>query len=238
MSFHRSLAATSLAPVLATLIATVLVASGCADDQAGTARPVSARAGATSNTAAGPTSTTGVEALTSAAPSATPDPETTTTTIAAPPVTKPLTTAPPSPLLTEVTAAYLAGYADLLAAEETMDENYPALGNHIFGGQLDTWREVIRGYRADGITARDVPSAPRWVRVEEAEIVDEGEVRLNLCRMDSQEAVLASGTGTGADKRPYRYLETMWLVDGGWKWAGREWIDSSASGSDCAVPSG
>lgn len=218
MSFHRSLAAAALT---ATLLAT-----GCSDDTSADPTPVTA--GPT--TTADETTTTGAESTTTTAEPTTSTPPTST------PVTKPLTTAPPSELLTEVTAAYDAAYADLLAAEMAMDENYPGLQDHIAGAQLEKWREVIRGLRADGKSVRDSPGTPEWRRIERIEPSSD-RVLLNVCRMQRQETVDQGGIGSGADTRPYRYLETLELIGGGWKWTGREWIDSAADGSDCALPS-
>ncbi|MEI2653351.1 MAG: hypothetical protein V9G12_14610 [Microthrixaceae bacterium] len=127
MSLHRSVVAAALAATLLT--------AGCSDDSSADPTPVTA--GPTTSVA--PTTTAGIETTTTVAQAAT------STTSVSPPVTKPLTTAPPSELLTEVTAAYDAAYADLLAATIAGDENSPALANHIAGAQLETGGESFVG---------------------------------------------------------------------------------------------
>lgn len=219
MSFHR------FRPVVVAGAATLsLVAVGCSDD------PSVSAPDATSTTVAGSgggSSTTSGSTTTEVGPGV-------TTTVVAPPVTKPLTTAPPSALLDEVTAAYDAAYADLLAAEAVMDENHERLDDHIAGVQLEQWRTVIRGLRADGLTVRDIPNAPEWRRVEAFEARSELAVVLEVCRMQRQETVDRSGLGSGPDERAYRYLETLEKIGGVWKWTGREWVDGAVAGSDCA----
>lgn len=216
MSLHRSVVAAALAATLLT--------AGCSDDSSADPTPVTA--GPTTSVA--PTTTAGIETTTTTAEAAT------STTSVSPPVTKPLTTAPPSELLTEVTAAYDAAYADLLAATIAGDENSPALANHIAGAQLEQWREVIRGLKADGLSVRNDSASPEWRRVEAIDEVGARQVALDVCRVQRQETVDGAGVGSGAEGRPYRYRETLELVDGGWKWTGREWIDSSSDASDCA----
>jgi len=204
----------------------VLVGAGCTDDKAADPIPVTS---ATSTTA--PPATTAPTIASSTIPA----PDSTTTTAAAPPSTKPLTTAPPSPLLTEVTAAYDAAYADLLAAEMALDENSPALPNHIAGAQLEQWRAVIRDARAAGLTARSHPGSSPWRRVE-AMVVEQDVVRLDVCRYDNTETIDRMGTVANPATRPFRYVETLRNVEGVWKWVGREWVDQSSEQSDCASP--
>lgn len=221
MSLHRSV-------VAATLAATLLTA-GCSDDSSADPTPVTA--GPT--TTVDPTTTAGIESTTTVADAAT---STTSASPTSPPVTKPLTTAPPSELLTEVTAAYDAAYADLLAATIAGDENSPALANHIAPGQLETWRSTIRGLRESGTTVRTVESSGPLRRIEGFSQVSDTMVELNVCRFPNEESVDPKGVITPPGDRPYRYLETLELIDGGWKWSGREWIDPSDEYSDCSLP--
>lgn len=184
----------------------VAFAAGCADEQAATPRPVERSATTL-----------------------------TTTTTAAPPVTKPLVTAPPSPLLDEVVAAYDAAYADLLAAEAIADENYPALGNHVGEGQLEKWQSVIRQLRTAGESVRRVDDG-RWRRIEDVVLHGDGDVEITVCRFDPDETVDAVGSVVGVDRRPYRFIETLWEFGDAWKWVGRQWVDSESQSSDCARP--
>jgi len=223
MSIHRSRTA-------ALVLTVAILSSACSNDDDAPPTPVTGHdrpttTGSASSTA---TNTSSSEATTSApAPSPVPSP----------PVTKPLTTAPPSALLDEVVAAYDAAYADLLAAEAVMDENHPALAHHIAGLQLERWREVIRGARVDGLTARPRQGGTSWRRVERFEQSSSHEVRLEVCSYDTTETVDASGVVVSRADRPFRFLETMTQDEGGWKWTAREWIDASQGFSDCALPS-
>jgi hypothetical protein len=216
MSLHRSVVAAALAATLLT--------AGCSDDSSADPTPVTA--GPT--TAVDPTTTAGIETTTTVAEAAT------STTSAAPPVTKPLTTAPPSELLAEVTAAYDAAYADLLAAEAIPDENYAGLENHMSSGQAEQWRSVIRRLRENG--QRVVPGSGGWVRVESIDQPSDALVRLTVCRLDTERSVDASGTPVATSSRAARYVEEFQMTGGGWIWSGREWVDPSPDYSDCALP--
>lgn len=185
----------------------VAASAGCADEQVATPEPVRERSA----------------------------PTLATTTAPPPPPTKPLVTAPPSPLLDEVVAAYDAAYADLLAAEAIPDENYPALSDHVGEGQLEKWKSVIRELAAANERVRRVDEG-RWRRIEA--IVDHGggDVEITVCRFDPDETVDAAEEVVGASRRAYRYIETLWRVGEVWKWVGRQWIDSAFRSSDCALP--
>ncbi|MFN8051029.1 MAG: hypothetical protein U0Q22_06315 [Acidimicrobiales bacterium] len=157
----------------------------------------------------------------------------TTSSVVAPttvvvPSTKPLTTVVPSPLLTEIETAYDAAYADLLAAEAIPDENYPRLTDHIAPGQLEQWRSVIRQLRVDGKSVR--PGEGSWRRVELLRSLDASRVEIVVCRLDRE------STDGEPDSRTARYQESFDLIDGRWKWSGRQWLDRGAA-SDCALPS-
>lgn len=219
MSLHRSVVAAALAATLLT--------AGCSDDSSADPTPVTA--GPTTSVA--PTTTAGIETTTTTTAQAA-----TSTTSVSPPVTKPLTTAPPSELLSEVTAAYDAAYADLLAAEAIPDENYPALENHMSSGQAEQWRSVIRRLRESGQRVSTHPTDPGWHRIEAVEFGADW-VDLTVCRLDTEQAVDREGRPIDGGTRPYRYVDTMELEDGRWVWAGREWVDPSSDFSDCAVPS-
>ena len=212
--------------VVAAALAATLLTAGCSDDSSADPTPVTA--GPT--TAVDSTTTAGIETTTTVAQAAT------STTSASPPVTKPLTTAPPSPLLDEVTAAYDAAYADLLAAEAIPDENYAGLENHMSSGQAEQWRSVIRRLRENGQRVSAHPTDPGWRRIEAVEF-DADWVDLTVCRLDTEQAVDREGRPIDGGTRPYRYVDTMEMEDGKWVWAGREWVDPSSDFSDCAVPS-
>jgi hypothetical protein len=152
-------------------------------------------------------------------------------------VTKPLTTAPPSPLLDEVVAAYDAAYADLLAAGAIPDENYPGLEDHMDHGQAEQWRTVIRDVRERGLRVRAADSSRPWRRVEAFDRISVDVVEIEVCRVDPEESVDALGVVVDVSHRAYRYVETLVRKEGQWKWSGREWVDPSASASDCAWPS-
>lgn len=218
MSLHRSVVAAALAATLLT--------AGCSDDSSADPTPVTA--GPTTSVA--PTTAAGIETTTTVAQAAT------STTSVSPPVTKPLTTAPPSQLLAEVTAAYDAAYADLLAAGSIPDENYAGLANHVAGAQLETIKEMLRRSVLEGVRGVQDPTAPPWSRVEGIEMPSSTRVILNVCRFDNTDAVDAAGNVVSSADRPFRYLETIELLEGTWKWTAREWIDESRSASDCASP--
>jgi len=221
MASYRSLVALTL---VVPVVLGVFAAAGCSGDDAAKPTPVTTtRPGPTTSTSAAPTTT-----VVAVAP-------TTTTTLAAPPPTKPLTTAPPSPLLDEVVAAYDAAYADLLAAGSIPDENSPALGRHIAGEQLEKWREVIRGLRVDGRHAAVTDAKSAWRRVESIVAQSATRVTLVVCRFDNVETVDRQGVVVDPSLRPFRYSEVFEL-EATWKWVAREWIDSTGSGSDCALP--
>lgn len=218
MSLHRSVVAAALAATLLT--------AGCSDDSSADPTPVTA--GPTTSVA--PTTAAGIETTTTVAQAAT------STTSVSPPVTKPLTTAPPSQLLAEVTAAYDAAYADLLAATIAGDENSPALANHIAGAQLEQWREVIRGLKADGNIARVNSALQSWRRIEQFDSSNPTLASLIVCRFDNVESVDSTGTVVDPATRPFRYVESFEALEGEWKWIGREWVDPSGRESDCALP--
>ena len=215
------------------VIAGVLAApmSGCADDRADAPKPVT-----------GITTTTARRATTTSAPSSGVTPATglsttvpSTATPSSPPSTKPLTTAPPSQLLTEVTAAYDAAYADLLAAGAAADENMLTLDGHMDAGQAEQWRTVIRSLRDRGEHLVVASPAERWRRVESLGQPSPTVVTLNVCRFDPDTTVDSSGAVVGRDDRAFRYLETLTRKGGSWRWSGREWIDTSKDSSDCSL---
>lgn len=216
----------AIAPLLvaAGVLAAGLTGCGGASDRSTTAvsapDPTIASDGAATTTT---TPATTVPASTSTLP---PD---------APPSTKPLTTAPPSPLLDEVVAAYDAAYADVLAALSVADESHPALGNHIAGGQLDRWIEVIRAARMSGVRTRVPDPSAAWRRVEAMEVRGVDEVQLTICRFEAREDFTPDGNVVGRSDRPFRYLETLARIGGMWKWTAREWIDGASDSSDCAL---
>lgn len=213
-----------------TAVLVVVPIAGCTDDSASDdRRPVVDR---TTTTAAD----AGTEVTTSTPDTSVESPSTSSAgTPVSPPSTRPLTTAPPSDLLTEVTAAYDAAYADLLAAGAIPDPNYPALTDHMDAGQAEQWRTVLRGLVSEGKRVQAAESG-RWQRVES--LVESSDVAVDLivCRFDPDPSIDSAGNVTNLDSRPYRYRETFLRVNGVWKWAGREWIDSNDSSSDCALP--
>lgn len=153
----------------------------------------------------------------------------------APPSTKPLVTAPPSPLLDEVVAAYDAAYADLRAALFAMDANHPDLGRHIAGAQLDKWRELIGEYASEGLTARASGRAG-WRRVEAIHEVEPRVFELEVCRYDDVEGVGPDGDVRVRADRTFRYVETVESFQEELKWSARSITESSSAHSDCALP--
>lgn len=221
MSLHRSVVAAALAATLLT--------AGCSDDSSADPTPVTA--GPT--TAVDPTTTAGIESTTTVADAAT---STTSASPTSPPVTKPLTTAPPSELLTEVTAAYDAAWVDIRAAGSLPDPESPSLSQHLAGPQLDQWRTVIRSFLVDGTKVVAQPDKS-WARVESLDLSADGVARLEVCRLDA-DLTVRSATGETIEEGaiPGRYLDEMRKVDGSWKWWSREWIDSDRERSDCERP--
>ena len=137
-------------------------------------------------------------------------------------------------LVAEAIAAHDAAYADLLAAEAVPDEYLPRLVDHLEPGQLEQWRSVIRRLREKGLRVRANNRLPSWRRVEHSEVISTHEVRLNTCRLDTEEAVDGGGNVVSTTETPHRYLETMVRSDTGWRWEGREWIDPPDR-TDCAA---
>lgn len=185
----------------------VVLATGCADEHAARPRPVEE---ASATTVAS------------------------TTSVPTPPPTKPLVTAPPSPLLDEVVAAYDAAYADLLAAGAAPEEDHSDLGTHIADPQLGAIRDLLAELSRDGIVGRLDETRPPWRRIERFDLVDERTVRLEVCRFDPTEGVDRSGVVVDPATRPFRHADTMRQEEGAWKWTEREWLDDSGSSSDCA----
>lgn len=216
-------------PLFAAASIATLLLTGCGGDDSEASDEVTPVTGVSTTSTPAATSTTTTADTTTAAP------PTTAPTASAPPSTRPLTTAPPSALLDEVLAAYDAAYADLLAAEAIPDENYPALTNHIHGGQLDAARNVIRGLREKGLQVRSSATVPAWRRVESIERPTDNTALLEVCHLDSSEGVDVTGAVITSSRRPYRYVETFELIGGSWKWSGREWVDPSPDYSDCAL---
>lgn len=167
--------------------------------------------------------------------SSTTAPGKTTTTTASPVPTKPLTTAPPSELLTEITAVYDAAYSDLLAAGESADPTSPSLANHILDPQLTQWRSVLKRLATDGHLIRLTPGSSGWRRIERLVERSPAMIELIVCRLDLEQEVDATTDAVvNEGTRPLRYEETFTRSGEDWKWSKRVWIDKSKKASDCA----
>lgn len=161
------------------------------------------------------------------------DPGTTSTSVNAPVPTKPLTTAPPSELLTEITAVYDAAYSDLLAAEAIPDEHYAKLGDHMTPKLAEHWRQTLSQLRSSGLKVRQMAGTERWKRVERIELDDETHVAIVVCRFDPDEAIDAAGAVAQSDAWSYRVGEAFEFSEGTWKWSERTDITRGPSRSEC-----
>jgi hypothetical protein len=151
--------------------------------------------------------------------------------------TRPLVTAPPSALLTEVTDAYKAAYADVAAAGAISDPAYPKLTEHIALGQLERLVAFLEEQQREGIVNRQPVPTRSWIRVEGLTVLAEDVVGLEVCNFDDAVATkVATGEEVDRGTMPDRYIETMRKIDGVWKWTARDWIDSAkGNGTDCAL---
>ena len=236
--------------VLLTLAASLLVlTASCGSDPEGAATPV-----ADSSVTTGAPSTLAAGGEGSAVPgSATPSNPTSTTTIPTTtlpeiavadtvpvadrlyPVLPPVT-APPSELLTEVTAAYDEAMLAYDRASASPSGDLPDLPDYICCAHLPRIRARLLSDRLNGVISTTDPSR-RWRRIEAITQLAPDDVDLDVCR-DSQavETDLVTGQVTRYPARMYRFIDSMRLIDGRWKWWAREWVDPSPDYTDCSPP--
>jgi len=151
-----------------------------------------------------------------------------------PHTTLPPVTAPPSDLLTDVTAAYDAAMLAYDRASATPEGDLPNLQDFICCAHLPRIRALMRRERLSGIiSANDTTN--NWRRIEAITQLAPDDVDLEVCRnTEIVDTDIATGQQTRYPLRVTRYIDSMRLIDGVWKWWAREWVDPSPDYSDCS----